>query len=175
MIPTVKNVFLLTIGSYSMSSSLNAANLATTTFQVLMTVTSSCQVNVNSDINLGSVSLNTSNPSSKTTLSVTCSKNIPFSIGLSPSALNSGTDDGTGTLSSVTNSISNTDKIPYQLKQSSATGSHWGNTATSLTQGNGISGTGNGEVQNFTVYAVVTNTNFTPDTYSDVVTVNVNY
>ncbi|EPM5564698.1 spore coat U domain-containing protein [Providencia stuartii] len=126
MIPTVKNVFLLTIGSYSMSSSLNAANLATTTFQVLMTVTSSCQVSVNSDINLGSVSLNTSNPSSKTTLSVTCSKNIPFSIGLSPSALNSGTDDGTGTLSSVTNSISNTDKIPYQLKQSSATGSHWG-------------------------------------------------
>lgn len=99
MIPTVKNVFLLTIGSYSMSSSLNAANLATTTFQVLMTVTSSCQVSVNSDINLGSVSLNTSNPSSKTTLSVTCSKNIPFSIGLSPSALNSGTDDGTGTLS----------------------------------------------------------------------------
>ncbi|MDE8749085.1 hypothetical protein PZR48_02365 [Providencia thailandensis] len=38
-----------------------------------------------------------------------------------------------------------------------------------------MSGTGNGEVQNFTVYAVVTNTNFTPDTYSDVVTVNVNY
>lgn len=170
----IKKTLFLT-GLALMSSTTNAASLATATFQVLMTITSSCHVSVGSDMNLGSVSSSTTNVSSSNTLNVNCSKSTPFNIGLSPSAANSGTDSGAGNLASVSNSSTNTDKIPYQLKQTSATGTNWGNTATSSDPGNGISGTGTGADQSFTVYAVVANANFTPDTYSDVVTVNVNY
>lgn len=158
-----------------MSSTSSAANLATATFQVLMTITSSCHVSVGSDMNLGSVSSSTTNASSSNTLSVNCSKNTHFNIGLSPSATNNGTDAGAGNLVSTDDAATNTDKIPYQLKQTSATGANWGNTATASDAGNGVSGTGTGANQSFTVYAVVANANFTPDTYSDVVTVNVNY
>lgn len=171
---TIKKTLFLTSLVF-ISSTVNAANLATTTFQVLMTITSSCQVSVGSDINLGSVSSSTTNSSSSNTLTVSCSKSTPFYIGLSPSAANNGTNAGAGNLVSVSNATTNTDKIPYQLKQTSATGSNWGNTANSTEAGNGVSGTGTGTAQSFTVYAVVTNANFTPDTYSDVVTVNVSY
>lgn len=78
-------------------------------------------------------------------------------------------------MSSVTNSTTNTDKIPYQLNQTSATGPVWGNTATTTTAGNGVAGTGSGLAQSLTVYATASSANFTPDNYADVVTVNVNY
>ncbi|ELX8378954.1 spore coat U domain-containing protein [Providencia vermicola] len=174
MLLTVKKTQFL-IGLAFVSSPFYGANLATTSFQVLMTVTSTCQISVGSNINLGSVTSNTTNLSSSNILSVTCSKNTPFNIGLAPSLANKGTDEGSGYLAPLTNPTGNTDRIPYQLKQTSATGTNWGNTTTLFDEGNGVSGTGNGETQTFTVYAVVTNANFTPDTYSDVVTVNVNY
>ena len=78
-------------------------------------------------------------------------------------------------MSSVANAANNTDKVPYQLNQTSATGPVWGNTATATTVGNGVASQGTGLLQSFTVYATAPSANFTPDDYADTVTVNVNY
>jgi spore coat protein U-like protein len=65
--------------------------------------------------------------------------------------------------------------VPYQLNSVSNTGPVWGNTATATTVGNGVAGTGTGISQPIPVYATVPSANFTPDTYTDTVTVNVNF
>ncbi|KLV67072.1 hypothetical protein SK36_01791 [Citrobacter sp. MGH106] len=78
-------------------------------------------------------------------------------------------------MSSVANAATNSDKVPYQLNQTSATGPVWGNTATTTSVGNGVASIGTGQGQNFTVYATAPSANFTPDDYADTVTVNVNY
>lgn len=102
-------------------------------------------------------------------------KTTPYFIGLAPSAANGGTTTGSGAMSSVANAATNTDKVPYQLNRTSATGPVWGNTATDTAPGNGVAATGTGLVQTFTVYATAPSANFTPDDYADTVTVNVNY
>jgi spore coat protein U-like protein len=66
--------------------------------------------------------------------------------------------------------------VPYQLTSTAgAGGTIWGNTATSTAVGNGVAGTGTGAAQSLTVYATAASANFTPDSYADTVTVNVNY
>ena len=70
----------------------------------------------------------------------------------------------------------NADQVPYQLRSAAgAAGAVWGNTATATSVGNGVSGTGTGAAQTHTVYVTAPSANFTPDTYNDVVTVNVNF
>lgn len=151
----------------------NAA-VATGTFQVLITVQSFCTVAAGtaSNINLGAVNTSATNVTGNNTISVNCSKTTPYYIGLAPSNSNT---LGAGVMSSVANSATNTDKVPYQLNQTSASGPIWGNTATSTAVGNGVAGTGTGAAQTLTVYAKVASANFTPDNYADTVTVNVNY
>jgi spore coat protein U-like protein len=56
-----------------------------------------------------------------------------------------------------------------------SSGTIWGNTATSSSVGNGVAGTGTGADQTLTVYATASDANYAPDTYSDEVTVTVNY
>ncbi|OOG54790.1 spore coat protein U domain-containing protein [Polaromonas sp. C04] len=152
------------------------AGLATSTFQVQMTITSSCSVTTApTNINLGSVVAQTAavTQTGNTTFKVNCSKSTPFFIGLSPSNNNTvgaGVMSGTG---------SNADKVPYTLYSDSGYSIAWGNTATSSSVGNGKSGTGagmaSGNAVSFTAYAKATSADFTPDTYTDTVTVNVNY
>jgi spore coat protein U-like protein len=69
----------------------------------------------------------------------------------------------------------NTNKVPYQLYQTAAGTTVWGNTATSTSVGNGVAGIGNGSAKSLTVYATAPSSDFKPDTYSDIVTINVNY
>lgn len=149
----------------------------TATFQVLITIAKACSVTAGpaSNINLGTVNSSAINTTGNSTISVNCSKTTPYYIGLAPSTANGGNTSGAGAMSSVANSATNTDKVPYQLNQTSATGPVWGNTATSTTVGNGVAGTGTGIAQTYTVYATAASANFTPDSYADIVTVNVNY
>ena len=149
----------------------------TGTFQVLITIAKACSVTAgpSSNINLGTVNSSTTNTTGNSTISVTCSKTTPYFIGMAPSTKNGGNTSGAGAMSSVANSATNMDKVPYQLNQISATGPVWGNTATSTTVGNGVAGTGTGAAQTYTVYATAPRANFTPDNYADTVTVNVNY
>lgn len=128
-----------------------------------------------SNISLGSVNATATNTSASNTISINCSKTTPYFIGLAPSVANGGNTAGRGAMSSVANAATNTDKVPYQLNQTSATGPVWGNTATAESVGNGVASTGTGLGQSFTVYATAPSANFTPDDYADLVTVNVNY
>ena len=155
------------------------ADVATSTFKVKLAITKTCAVTTAAaDIDLGSVAATATavNKNGNTTLKVNCSKSTPFFIGLAPSAANGGTDNGTGAMSGTG---SNTDKVPYTLYSDAGMTTVWGNTATTTAAGNGRSGTGAGmavgKEVSFTAYAKATNVDFTPDSYIDTVTVNVNY
>jgi spore coat protein U-like protein len=154
---------------------------ATAQFQVTMTITSACAVTtLPTDINLGSVVAQSAavSQTGSNTFKVNCSKGTAFNIGLAPSTANGGTNTGTGNMVSTTAPLTNTDKVPYTLYSDSAYSVVWGNTATSGSVGNGKSGTGAGmagTAVSFTAYAKAANSDFTPDSYADTVTVNVNY
>jgi len=148
------------------------ADTASSTFQVTMTIQKACTVTAGapSNISLGTVASTATNVAGNNTISVNCSKTTPYYIGLAPSNANTG---GAGQMSGTG---ANADKVPYQLRSSTGTsGTIWGNTATATSVGNGVAGTGTGAAQTHTVYVTAPSANFTPDTYSDVVTVNVNY
>jgi spore coat protein U-like protein len=173
MKPVIRAHLILSCMAAAFIPSANAA-VANGTFPALTTVLKSCTVTAGagSNINLGSVGANATNTSGNNTISVNCSKTTPYFIGLAPSNSNT---LGAGVMSSVANGATNTDKVPYQLNQTSATGPVWGNTATTSAVGNGVAGTGSGAAQTITVYATVADADYTPDSYFDTVTVNVNY
>jgi len=168
----LKKILLATalIGTSAFAASASAA-VATANFQVQITIQKACSVTTNaaSNINFGTVASTAVNTPGTSSISVICSKTTPYYIGLAPS---NNTTTGAGVMSGTG---SNTDKVPYQLNSVSNTGPVWGNTATATTVGNGVAGTGTGLAQSISVYATVPNANFTPDTYTDTVTVNVNY
>ena len=143
-------------------------------FTVSATVGKSCVVSAGSASNIqigaaSGVAANSGSNSGNGSVSVTCTKMIPYNVGLSPSNANTagaGVMSGTGF---------NTDKLPYQLNSVSATGPIWGNTATATAKNNGVAGIGNGESQSIPVFATAPSANYTPDSYTDTVTVTVNY
>jgi spore coat protein U-like protein len=147
-----------------------AATTANGSFKVKITITAACTVTAGtaSDIDLNTHAATDTNVSGSNTIRVNCSKTTPYNIGLAPSnASTAGAGEMAGT-------GANPDKVPYQLRQASGmAGAVWGNTATASTTGNGVAGTGSGSDQTYTVYATVANTNYTPDSYADTVTVNV--
>lgn len=124
MKPVIRAHLMLSCMAAAFIPSANAA-VANGTFQVLITVLKSCTVTAGSgsNINLGSVNANAGSTSGNNTISVNCSKTTPYFIGLAPSNANT---LGAGTMASSTNPVTNTDKIPYQLNQTSATGPVWG-------------------------------------------------
>lgn len=176
MKPAIGACIVLSCMAFAIIPSANAV-IATGTFQVLITIAKTCSVTAgpSSNINLGSVSSSATNTSGNSSISVICSTTTPYFIGLAPSTANGGNTTGAGAMSSVANSATNTDKVPYQLNKDSATGPVWGNTATTAAVGNGVAGTGTGIAQTYTVYATAPVANYTPDDYADTVTVNVNY
>ena len=142
-------------------------------FTVSAAVVKQCQVTAGaaSNINLGSVPSTQTNITGNKSISVSCTSTTPYYIGLSPNSTASTT--GAGTMSGTISG--NTDKVPYQLYSNAGPSSVWGNTATSTSVGNGVAGTGTGSAQSIPVYAKAPSANYTPDSYSDTVTVNVNY
>jgi len=149
-----------------------AATTVSASFMITLTVQKVCSVTAGAGslIALGTQPATAVNVLGQNTISVTCTKTTPYFVGLSPSnnaTTGSGTLAGTGT---------NTDTILYKLSSTAGpSGTVWVNTATSTTVGNGVAGTGSGAAQTLTVYVTVPAMNYTPDNYSDTVTVNVNY
>lgn len=118
----------------------------------------------------GGVAAGTPAVSGSDTMAVTCPNNTPYYVGLLPS---NGDTGGAGIMKGTGGS---TDTVQYQLYQDAALSMLWGNTATPVSSGNGVNGTGNGTAQSLTVYAQTTSsTDVTPDTYTDTVQINVNY
>lgn len=172
-----KNVFaklaLVAVGFCSFAA-FAATSPATATFEVKMSIVKSCSVvaGSGSDINLGAQDSIATNIMGNNTISVKCSKSTPYFIGLGLTS-NSANTGGAGVMSGTG---SNTDKVPYQLRSTATmTGTPWGNTATSLAIGNGVTSTGDGTSKNHTVYVTVPDANYNIDSYVDTVTVNVNF
>lgn len=147
------------------------ANTTTAQFEVRLEIQAACSVvaGAASDIDLGA------NPSTATALAgnsnitVNCSPNTPYFIGLAPT---NGDNTGAGEMTGAGSS----DQVPYQLRSAAgASGTIWGNTATASSVGNGVSGVGSGSDQTIPVYVTVDSANFTPASYSDTVTVAVNF
>lgn len=139
------------------------------TLTATATVRNACTV-ATSNLTLGTVAATSTAIAGSTSLSVTCPSGTAYYIGLAPS---NGNTAGAGVLAGTGG---NTDKPAYQLRSTSgSSGTVWGNTATTTSVGNGVAGTGTGAAQNRTVYVTMPNANYKPDTYSDTVTVSVNY
>ncbi|SIT43691.1 Spore coat protein U [Paraburkholderia ribeironis] len=154
----------------SCTSGPNALNPGSAAFVASATVQKACVVTAN-NVNLGAVPSTAVNTTASNTLSVTCTNGTPFFVGLAPS---NGNTAGAGVMKGTRSG--NTDQVPYQLSSTPGPGgTPWGNTATSTTAGNGKAGSGSGLAQSLTVYATAPSANYTPDSYSDTVTVNVNY
>lgn len=158
------------LGGGSYPASCDGGGTSSFALLVQATVAHQCSVTAGAILNLGSVASTATALSGSNTLNVTCTIGTPYYVGLAPS---NGSTTGNG---SMKGSGSNTDTVPYQLRSTAGTsGAIWGNTATSTTTGNGVQGAGTGTSQMLTVYATVASANVTPDTYTDIVTVNVNY
>ena len=143
-------------------------------FTVKAAVIKSCVVSAGaaSDIQIGPASgvpADSVSSSGTNNIGVTCSGGAPYYIGLSPS---NGNTAGAGLMSGTGG---NTDKVPYQLRSVSTSGPVWGNTATATTVGNGVAGSGTGVAQSVPVFAVAASADVVPDSYTDTVTVIVNY
>ena len=143
------------------------AGTATDTFDVSVTITATCSATAGSgsDIDLGTHASTATDLGNSSTITVNCSNTVPYRVNLAPS---NGDTNGAGELDPAGSSP---DTVPYQLRSTSGmSGVAWGNTSS-----NGVTGTGNGADQTLTVYATAASANYAPDTYSDTVTVTVNY
>lgn len=173
MITTVKLAAMLaTLAGGSLFVSAAQASTLSDTFDVSLTITAACSVTAGSsaDIDLGSVASTATDLDGSSDITVKCSNTVPYYVGLAPS---NGATTGAGSLSPTGAS---SDDVPYQLRSSAGTtGAVWGNTATTTSTGNGVAGTGSGADQTLTVYVTAPSANYAPDTYSDTVTVTVNY
>lgn len=154
----------------SCTSGQNALNAGSAAFTASATIQKACTVTAN-NVSLGTVPFTAVNTTASNTLGVSCTNGTPYFVGLAPS---SGNATGAGTMKGAASG--NTDKVPYQLTSTPGpSGVVWGNTATATSAGNGVAGTGSGLTQALTVYATAASANYTPDSYSDTVTINVNY
>ncbi|MEZ5688127.1 MAG: spore coat U domain-containing protein [Caenibius sp.] len=146
-----------------------AGNADPITVFVYADVPNSCTVTALGDADLGIVSATAGATYGNTSVRVNCPRDTPYTIGLTPS---NGNSSGLGALSGTG---SNTDKPPYQLRKTSNTGPIWGQAVSPTNAGNGQSGTGTGANQTYPVYVSVPSPNYTPDQYSDTVTVTLNF
>jgi len=140
-------------------------------FAVSATVAKSCLVTAD-PLNFGTVDglPGAANSDNSTKISVTCTTPTTYTVALLPS---NGSTIGAGVMSPTGGVPGNTDTVAYRLYRDANRSLPWG----SVTNGNTAAGTGTGLTQSLTVYGRVlgTGVNVRPDSYRDVVTVNVTY
>lgn len=139
------------------------------TLSIQAQIVNECRIVATGNANLGSVTAATGPVAGVGSISVNCPNGTPYNIGLEPS---NGHPAGFGDMSG---SPGNSDTVPYQLRTGSSTGPVWGATASATNVGNGVSGTGSGNTQDYSVYVTVPDTDATPDSYSDTVRVMVHF
>lgn len=154
------------IGLLSPPATCGNTTTATFPFIVTATVVKKCNISYANHVNVGAVNANQLGATASSSLGGICSRNTPYTIGLLPSNSNTA---GNGIMKG--NRSGNTDTVPYQLRaMAGATGNVWGNTAQ-----NSVAGTGTGVTFNHNVYVTLPSVNYTPDSYSDTVTISVTY
>jgi len=146
------------------------AGTANNTFQVNVTVISSCQVS-GTTLNFGNSidALATATPLDATsTLTVQCTNTTPYAV-----ALNAGTNAGGASNFTTRTMKSGSNTLGYQLYLDSGHSSVWGDGTSSSST---VSGTGTGSAQTLSIYGRLPSlANVVPGNYSDTVTVTVSY
>jgi spore coat protein U-like protein len=141
-----------------------SATTTTSTFGVTMLITAQCLINSTATLDLGSSGVINANHDANTPLHIQCTNTTPYTIGL---------DAGTTTGASIAQRllVNGAATVNYNLYQSAAYATIWGNTGGAL-----VSSTGNGADQTFTIFGrVPAQTTPAPGTYTDTVTVTVTY
>ena len=138
------------------------------TFSVTANIAAQCKITAaTADIDFGTKQASVTNLEGSTTLKVQCTNTTPYFIGLKPGNSNA---NGAGVM------LNGSDQVAYQLRQGAGmSGTPWGNTATSMAAGNGVAGTGNGLDKDHTIYATVASADAPAGSYTDAVTVTINY
>lgn len=176
----MKHQFLTSIAAIALIAGAAGAHAATATatFDVKITITSSCAFSAATmaDIDLGTHSADAAvGKTGSTELKLKCSNKTPYNIALQ--STNNASTAGLGTLKSLT--AGNVDTLTYKLSSDAAGNTPWGNNNVSPTStGNGVAGTGSGIEQTIPVHATVTATSpelVQADDYKDTVTATIHY
>jgi spore coat protein U-like protein len=131
-------------------------------FIATATVTSQCSVSAGT-LNFGNAGLLTSATDGTTAISVQCANGVPYQVGLG---------NGQNASGSIRRMRNATRYVTYEVYRNSARTQRWGNTLNADT----VTGTGNGNIQNLSVYGrVPAQTTPNAGTYTDVVVVTVTY
>lgn len=144
-----------------------AAQSASTTFEVRITITSVCTIDTPdaTDIDFGSNASSATNIDAAGQLNVVCTPGTPYDIGL-----DAGQNAGGGGISA--RAMSNgAELVPYQLYSDAGRSAIWGDTIDTDT----VAGVGTGAVQPVPVYGRVPGANVPAGDYLDVVTATITY
>lgn len=169
----------LLASAFGMSTA-QAAGSTNATFDVLISINSKCLITSSSAattaaatltaINLAAHDTTDTNVTGSTDFYVLCTKGTTYTMSMKP-----GNSSTTGAGVMLGQAPGNSDSIPYQLRQTTATGTNWG-TAAGSTLAQSSPGTGTAGTK-YTVFAVVPTIPAAtlPDNYKDTVTLTVSY
>lgn len=142
-----------------------SAATSTGSFNVSMTIQSSCLLASSSSVAFGTQGVLSANTDATGTLDVQCTNSTPYTVALDAGA-------GAGATTTTRKMTAGTSTIDYALYRDSARTLTWGNTQGTDT----VAGTGTGATQTLTVYGRVPSQS-TPagGSYSDTVNVTITY
>ncbi|MFK0206560.1 spore coat U domain-containing protein [Agrobacterium sp. NPDC090283] len=157
---------LLSFAALVLTPASGVAQVATTNFNVQITIQAACQINSAGNLNFGTNGVIGSNIDATSDIIVQCTASTPFSLGLSAGA-GSGATVASRLMTSPAGAT-----ISYSLYTTAAHSTVWGNTVGTDRQ----TGTGTGAPQTFTVYGrVPAQTTPAVGVYTDTVTATLNY
>lgn len=167
--------FLLTALCASLSSVAPQAmaDEITTSFDVLIEIVASCEINTAgvADIDFGQHGIFATDVDQTTELKVTCTKASPYSIALNDGQnASTGGDVNTRRMVGI-DTLNTSDYVSYNLYSDTGRSTVWGNTLES----NVVASTGTGDEQTHTIYGRVPSTNHTVGQYKDTVTATVTF
>lgn len=141
----------------------------TTTFNVKIVITSSCDIHTvaATDVDFGSQPSTATNVDNQGALNLSCTPGTAYTVAL---------DNGqNGTDVNSRKMANGADLVPYQLYRLAARGAGdvWGSTTGA--GGNVLAGSGTGSTVSIPVYGRVPSANFPAGSYNDVITATVTY
>jgi len=147
-------------------ASLASAATATGSFNVRVTIATTCQVTSATDLDFGSAGVLAANIDQQSTITVTCTNTTPYTI-----ALDKGVNGSSVTTRQLKGGPSNA-LVNYSLYSNAGRTTNWGQTVGTDT----VAGTGNGSDQAYTVYGrIPPQTTPEPGTYTDTINITINY
>lgn len=142
------------------------AATATGSFNVRVTIATTCQVDSATDLDFGTAGVLTANIDQVSTITVRCTNTTPYSI-----ALDKGVNGSSVTTRQMKGGPAN-ELINYSLFSNPGRTTNWGETVSTDT----VAGTGNGMGQAYTVYGrIPAQTTPQPGTYTDTINITINY